>query len=161
MSRAVFPGSFDPPTNGHLDIITRAAAAFDEVIVAAGVNQSKQRLFAVEERVEMLTELADAVSASTGSTVRVGTFDGLLVDYCRSVGAETIVKGLRSGDFDYELQMAQMNRKLTGVDTLFLLTAPENGYISSSLVKEIAKLGGEVSAFLPPAVHARLLAKLA
>jgi pantetheine-phosphate adenylyltransferase len=157
----VFPGTFDPPTNGHLDIITRAAAAFDEVIVAAGVNQSKQRLFAVEERVEMLTELAGAVSASTGSTVRVGTFDGLLVDYCRSVGAETIVKGLRSGDYDYELQMAQMNRKLTGVDTLFLLTAPENGYISSSLVKEIAKLGGEVSAFLPPAVHARLLAKLA
>jgi pantetheine-phosphate adenylyltransferase len=161
MTRAVFPGSFDPPTNGHLDIITRAAAAFDEVIVAAGVNQSKQRLFEVEERVEMLTELADAVSASSGSTVRVGTFDGLLVDYCRSVGAETIVKGLRSGDYDYELQMAQMNRKLTGVDTLFLLTAPENGYISSSLVKEIAKLGGEVSAFLPPAVHARLLAKLA
>jgi pantetheine-phosphate adenylyltransferase len=157
----VFPGSFDPPTNGHLDIITRAAAAFDEVIVAAGVNQSKKRLFADEERVEMLTELAEAVSASTGSSVTVGTFDGLLVDYCRSVGAETIVKGLRSGDFDYELQMAQMNRKLTGVDTLFLLTAPENGYISSSLVKEIAKLGGEVSAFLPPAVHARLLAKLA
>jgi len=161
MSRAVFPGTFDPPTNGHLDIITRAAAVFDEVIVAAGVNQSKQRLFAVEERVEMLTELADTVSAGTGSTVRVGTFDGLLVDYCRSVGAETIVKGLRSGDFGYELQMAQMNRKLTGVDTLFLLTAPENGYISSSLVKEIAKLGGEVSAFLPPTVHTRLLAKLA
>ena len=161
MTRAVFPGSFDPPTNGHLDIITRAAAAFDEVIVAAGVNQSKKRLFADEERVEMLTELADAVSASTGSSVSVGTFDGLLVDYCRSVGAGTIVKGLRSGDYDYELQMAQMNRKLTGVDTLFLLTAPENGYISSSLVKEIAKLGGEVSAFLPPAVHARLLAKLA
>ena len=161
MTRAVFPGSFDPPTNGHLDIITRAAAAFDEVIVAAGVNQSKQRLFDVDERVEMLTELADAVSASSGSTVRVGTFEGLLVDYCRSVGAGTIVKGLRSGDYEYELQMAQMNRKLTGVDTLFLLTAPENGYISSSLVKEIAKLGGEVSAFLPPTVHARLLAKLA
>ncbi len=161
MTRAVFPGSFDPPTNGHLDIITRAAAAFDEVIVAAGVNQSKKRLFADQERVEMLTELAEAVSASTGSSVSVGTFDGLLVDYCRSVGAGTIVKGLRSGDFGYELQMAQMNRKLTGVDTLFLLTAPENGYISSSLVKEIAKLGGEVSAFLPPAVHARLLAKLA
>lgn len=161
MTRAVFPGTFDPPTNGHLDIITRAAAAFDEVIVAAGVNQSKQRLFDVDERVEMLTELADAVSASSGSTVRVGTFDGLLVDYCRSVGAGTIVKGLRSGDYEYELQMAQMNRKLTGVDTLFLLTAPENGYISSSLVKEIAKLGGEVSAFLPPTVHTRLLAKLA
>ncbi|QNE17603.1 pantetheine-phosphate adenylyltransferase [Kribbella qitaiheensis] len=161
MSTAVFPGSFDPPTNGHLDVITRAAAAFDEVIVAAGVNQSKQRLFSVEERVEMLTELAAAVSASTGGTVRVGTFEGLLVDYCRAEGAGVIIKGLRSGgDYDYELQMAQMNRKLSGVDTLFVPAAPENGYISSSLVKEIAKLGGEVSAFLPPSVHARLLAKL-
>jgi pantetheine-phosphate adenylyltransferase len=157
MSKAVFPGTFDPPTNGHLDVITRAAAAFDEVIVASGVNQSKQRLFSVEERVEMLTELA----AGFGN-VRVGTFDGLLVDYCRAEGAGVIVKGLRSGgDYDYELQMAQMNRKMSGVDTLFLPTAAENGYISSSLVKEIAKLGGEVGDFLPPAVHARLLAKLA
>ena len=156
MSRAVFPGTFDPPTNGHLDVIGRAAAAFDEVIVAAGVNQTKQRLFSVEERIEMLTELAAGFS-----NVRVGTFDGLLVDYCRAEGVGVIVKGLRSGaDYDYELQMAQMNRKLSGVDTLFVPTAPENGYISSSLVKEIAKLGGEVGEFLPPTVHARLLAKL-
>ena len=156
MSKAVFPGTFDPPTNGHLDVISRAAAAFDEVIVAAGVNQSKQRLFSLEERVEMLTELAGEFA-----NVRVGTFDGLLVDYCRAEGAGVIVKGLRSGgDYDYELQMAQMNRKMSGVDTLFLPTAPENGYISSSLVKEIAKLGGQVGEFLPPAVHARLLAKL-
>ncbi|TDU82476.1 phosphopantetheine adenylyltransferase [Kribbella voronezhensis] len=156
MSRAVFPGTFDPPTNGHLDVIGRAAAAFDEVIVAAGVNQSKQRLFSLEERVEMLTALAEPFG-----NVRVGTFEGLLVDYCRSEGAGVIVKGLRSGgDYDYELQMAQMNRKLSGVDTLFLPTATENGYISSSLVKEIAKLGGEVGEFLPPVVHAALLAKL-
>jgi pantetheine-phosphate adenylyltransferase len=156
MSRAVFPGTFDPPTNGHLDVITRAAAAFDEVIVAAGVNQSKQRLFSIEERVEMLTEIA----APFGN-VRIGTFEGLLVDYCRAEGARVIVKGLRSGgDYDYELQMAQMNRKLSGVDTLFLPTAPENGYISSSLVKEIARLGGEVADFLPPGVHDRLLNKL-
>jgi pantetheine-phosphate adenylyltransferase len=156
MSRAVFPGTFDPPTNGHLDVITRAAAAFDEVIVAAGVNQSKQRLFSIEERVEMLTELA----APFGN-VRIGTFEGLLVDYCRAEGARVIVKGLRSGgDYDYELQMAQMNRKMSGVDTLFLPTAPENGYISSSLVKEIARLGGEVADFLPPGVHDRLLKKL-
>jgi pantetheine-phosphate adenylyltransferase len=156
MSRAVFPGTFDPPTNGHLDVIARAAAAFDEVIVAAGVNQSKQRLFSVEERVEMLTEIA----APFGN-VRIGTFEGLLVDYCRAEGAAAIVKGLRSGgDYDYELQMAQMNRKMSGVDTFFLPTAPENGYISSSLVKEIARLGGEVSGFLPPSVHARLLEKL-
>jgi pantetheine-phosphate adenylyltransferase len=156
MSRAVFPGTFDPPTNGHLDVITRAAAAFDEVIVAAGVNQSKQRLFSIEERVEMLTEIA----APFGN-VRIGTFEGLLVDYCRAEDARVIVKGLRSGgDYDYELQMAQMNRKMSGVDTLFLPTAPENGYISSSLVKEIARLGGEVADFLPPGVHDRLLKKL-
>ncbi|MDX6252982.1 MAG: pantetheine-phosphate adenylyltransferase [Kribbellaceae bacterium] len=156
MSRAVFPGTFDPPTNGHLDVITRAAAAFDEVIVAAGVNQSKQRLFSIEERVEMLTEIA----APFGN-VRIGTFEGLLVDYCRAEDARVIVKGLRSGgDYDYELQMAQMNRKMSGVDTLFLPTAPENGYISSSLVKEIARLGGEVADFLPRGVHDRLLKKL-
>jgi pantetheine-phosphate adenylyltransferase len=156
VSKAVFPGTFDPPTNGHLDVITRAAAAFGEVIVAAGVNQSKQRLFSVEERIEMLTEIA----APFGN-VRIGTFDGLLVDYCRAEGAGVIVKGLRSGgDYDYELQMAQMNRRMSGVDTVFLPTAPDNAYISSSLVKEIAKLGGEVGGFLPPGVHARLLKKL-
>lgn len=156
MSTAVFPGTFDPPTNGHLDVISRAAAAFDEVIVAAGVNQSKQRLFSVEERVEMLKEIA----APFGN-VRIGTFEGLLVDFCRAEGAGVIVKGLRSGgDYDYELQMAQMNRRMSGVDTLFLPTAPENAYISSSLVKEIAKLGGSVADFLPPTVHSRLLNKL-
>ena len=156
MSKAVFPGTFDPPTNGHLDIIARASAAFDELIVAAGVNQSKQRLFDDDERIAMLTELA----APYGN-VRIGTFDGLLVEYCRAEGAGVIVKGLRSGgDYDYELQMAQMNRTMSGVDTLFLPTAAENAYISSSLVKEIARLGGDVAAFLPPAVHSRLLAKL-
>jgi pantetheine-phosphate adenylyltransferase len=156
VSKAVFPGTFDPPTNGHLDVISRAAAAFGEVIVAAGVNQSKQRLFSVEERIEMLTEIA----APFGN-VRIGTFDGLLVDYCRAEGAGVIVKGLRSGgDYDYELQMAQMNRRMSGVDTVFLPTAPDNAYISSSLVKEIARLGGEVGGFLPPGVHARLLKKL-
>ena len=156
MSKAVFPGTFDPPTNGHLDVIARAATAFDEVVVATGVNASKQRLFSVEERIEMLTEIAKPFA-----NVTVGTFDGLLVDYCRSIDAAVIVKGLRAGgDYDYELQMAQMNRKLSGVDTVFLPTAPDNAYVSSSLVKEIARLGGPVDAFLPPAVHSRLLAKL-
>jgi pantetheine-phosphate adenylyltransferase len=156
MSKAVFPGTFDPPTNGHLDVIARASVAFAQVVVAAGVNASKQRLFSVEERIEMLTEIAKPFG-----NVTVGTFDGLLVDYCRSIDAAVIVKGLRAGgDYDYELQMAQMNRKLSGVDTVFLPTAPDNAYISSSLVKEIARLGGPVDAFLPPAVHSRLLAKL-
>ncbi|TCC61906.1 pantetheine-phosphate adenylyltransferase [Kribbella pittospori] len=156
MSRAVFPGTFDPPTVGHLDIVTRAAAAFDEVIVAAGVNQSKHRLFSPDERVEMLTELA----APFGN-VRIGTFEGLLVDYCRAEGAGVIVKGLRSAaDYDYELQMAQLNRAMTGVDTVFLPTRAENAFISSSWVKEIARLGGDVSSFVTPAVHSRLLEKL-
>jgi len=153
MAKAVFPGTFDPPTVGHLDIVTRAAAAFDELIVATGVNQSKNRLFGPQERIEMLTELI-----APFPNVRVGTFDGLLVDYCRAEGAGVIVKGLRSAaDYDYELQMAQLNRRMTGVDTFFLPTAPENAFISSSWVKEIARLGGDVSTFVTPAVHARLL----
>jgi pantetheine-phosphate adenylyltransferase len=157
MSRAVFPGTFDPPTNGHLDVITRAAAAFDEVIVAAGVNQAKRRLFADDERVEMLTEVVRQFG-----NVRVCPFEGLLVDFCRAVDAGVIVKGLRSGgDFDYELQMAQMNRRLSGVDTLFLPTAPEHSFLSSSLVKEVGRLGGDVSGFVPLTVHPRLMARLA
>ncbi|TCO44311.1 phosphopantetheine adenylyltransferase [Kribbella antiqua] len=156
MSKAVFPGTFDPPTNGHLDIIARASAAFAEVIVAAGVNQSKQRLFDVEERIAMLTEIA----APYGN-VRIATFEGLLVEYCRREGAGVIVKGLRSAaDYDYELQMAQLNHAMTGVDTMFLPTASENAFISSSWVKEIAKLGGDVAGFVPPSVHSRLLKKL-
>lgn len=153
MSRAVFPGTFDPPTVGHLDIVTRAAAAFDELIVAAGVNQSKNRLFGPQERIDMLTELV-----APFPNVRVGSFEGLVVDYCKAEGAGVIVKGLRSAaDYDYELQMAQLNRRMTGVDTLFFPTAPEHGFISSSWVKEIARLGGDVSTFVTPAVHARLL----
>ncbi|TDO54121.1 phosphopantetheine adenylyltransferase [Kribbella sp. VKM Ac-2571] len=153
MSRAVFPGTFDPPTVGHLDIVTRAAAAFDELIVATGVNQSKNRLFGPQERIEMLTELVEPFP-----NVRIGSFEGLLVDYCRAEGAGVIVKGLRSAaDYDYELQMAQLNRRMTGVDTVFLPTAPEHAFISSSWVKEIARLGGDVSTFVTPAVHARLL----
>ena len=156
MSRAVLPGTFDPPTNGHLDVIARAAAAFDEVIVAAGVNQAKQRLFSDSERVELLTE----VVAPFGN-VRVGTFEGLLVDYCRAEDAGVIVKGLRSGDLEYELQMAQMNHRLTGVDTVFLPTAPELSFLSSSLIKEVGRLGGDVAGFVPPSVLPRLLARLA
>lgn len=153
MVKAVFPGTFDPPTVGHLDVITRAAAAFDELIVATGVNQSKNRLFGPQERIEMLTELVEPFP-----NVRVGSFEGLVVDYCRAEGAEVMVKGLRSAaDYDYELQMAQLNRRMTGVDTFFLPTAPEHAFISSSWVKEIARLGGDVSTFMTPAVHARLL----
>jgi len=151
--RAVCPGSFDPVTNGHLDIIGRAAHLYDELVVAVFINQSKSSLFTVDERREMLLE----ATASYGN-VRIDTFHGLVVDYCRDNGIPVIVKGLRAvSDFDYELQMAQMNRGLAGVDTLFMPTNPEYSFLASSLVKEIAKWGGDVSALVPPNVLKRLL----
>ena len=146
------PGSFDPVTNGHLDIIGRAAHLYDEVVVAVFINQSKSSLFNVDERREMLQE------ATAGyDNVRIDTFHGLVVDYCRSHGIPVIVKGLRAvSDFDYELQMAQMNRGLAGIDTLFMPTNPEYSFLASSLVKEIAKWGGDVSSLVPANVLKRL-----
>jgi pantetheine-phosphate adenylyltransferase len=143
--RAVCPGSFDPVTNGHLDIIGRASSLYDEVIVAVFVNQSKSSLFSLAERREFLEE----VTAPYGN-VRIDSFEGLVVDYCRDNDIAVIVKGLRAvSDFDYELQMAQMNRGLAGVDTLFMPTNPEYSFLASSLVKEIAKWGGDVSRLVP------------
>ena len=152
MRRAVCPGSFDPVTNGHLDIIGRAAGLFDEVVVAVLVNKSKRSLFTVEERIGMLEEVTAALP-----NVTVGSFHGLLVDYCREHDIRAIVKGLRAvTDFDYELQMAQMNRGLANVDTLFMPTNPEYSFLASSLVKEIASWGGDVSALVPANVLDRL-----
>jgi pantetheine-phosphate adenylyltransferase len=157
MRRAVCPGSFDPPTNGHLDIIGRAAALFDEVVVGVLVNKSKKSLFTVEERMAMLGEIV-----APWPNVRVDFFHGLLVDYCRSHDIRAIVKGLRAvTDFDYELQMAQMNQQLSGVDTLFMSTSPEWSFVASSLVKEVATYGGDVAHLLPPSVHQRLMERLA
>ncbi|HEY0816231.1 MAG TPA: pantetheine-phosphate adenylyltransferase [Pseudonocardia sp.] len=157
MRRAVCPGSFDPPTNGHLDIIGRASALFDEVVVAVLVNKSKKGLFTVEERIAMLTEVTEAYA-----NVRVDSFHGLLVDYCRAHDVRAIVKGLRAvTDFDYELQMAQMNQQLSGVDTLFMSTSPEWSFVASSLVKEIATFGGDVAHLLPRSVHERLTKRIA
>jgi pantetheine-phosphate adenylyltransferase len=151
--RAVCPGSFDPVTNGHLDIIGRAAQLYDELTVAVFVNQAKSSVFTVDERRAMLEE----VTAQYGN-VRIDSFHGLVVDYCRDHGIAVIVKGLRAvSDFDYELQMAQMNRGLAGVDTLFMPTNPEYSFLASSLVKEIAKWGGDVSTLVPPNVLKRLL----
>jgi len=157
MPRAVCPGSFDPVTNGHLDIIVRAAGLFDQVVVAVLVNKSKRSLFSVEERITMLEEVV-----AGRSNVTVGWFHGLLVDYCRDNDIRTIVKGLRAvTDFDYELQMAQMNQRLSGVDTLFMSTSPEYSFVSSSLVKEVATFGGDVAHLLPAPVHTRLLERIA
>jgi len=157
MRRAVCPGSFDPVTSGHLDIVTRAAALFDEVVVAVGVNPSKSRLFGPEERIAMLQQ---GVAALTN--VRVDGFTGLITEYCREVDAQAIVKGLRSGtDFDYEVQMAQMNANLTGVETVFVTADPQLGFVSSSLVKEVAAFGGDVGGLVPDFVLAPLAERLA
>jgi len=150
--RALCPGSFDPVTNGHLDIISRAASLYDEVVVAIFVNQSKSSLFSVDERHEMLSE-----GTAGYPNVTIDVFEGLVVDYCREHEIPVIVKGLRAvSDFDYELQMAQMNRGLAGIDTLFMPTNPEYSFLASSLVKEIAKWGGDVSSLVPPNVLKRL-----
>jgi pantetheine-phosphate adenylyltransferase len=156
MIRAVCPGSFDPVTNGHLDIVGRASRLFDEVIIGVLINQHKTGLFTIEERIEMLTE----ITASYGN-VRVESFRGLLVDFCRAQRAAVVVKGLRAvSDFDYELQMAQMNVGLSGVETLFMPTNPLYSFLSSSLVKEVAKWGGDVSPHVPDLVRERLMTRL-
>ena len=155
--RAVCPGSFDPITNGHLDIIERASRLYDVVHVAVAVNKSKRGLFTVEERIEMIEE----VSAPYGNVV-VESHHGLLVDYCKERGIPAIVKGLRAvSDFDYELQMAQMNHGLSGVETLFVPTSPTWSFLSSSLVKEVAAYGGDVSHLVPEVVYSRLTARIA
>ncbi|MCO1582453.1 pantetheine-phosphate adenylyltransferase [Crossiella sp. SN42] len=157
MRRAVCPGSYDPATNGHLDIIERAAGQFDEVTVAVMINKSKRGLFTVEERMDMLSEATAHLT-----NVRIDIFHGLLVDYCKAHDIRAIVKGLRAvSDFDYELQMAQMNHQLSGVDTLFVSTNPLYSFLSSSLVKEVATYGGDVSHLLPPLVNERLTKRLA
>ena len=153
MRRAVCPGSFDPVTNGHVDVINRAAGLYDELVVAVLVNPGKAGMFSVDERMDMLR---DAVAGLPG--VRVDSFEGLLVDYCKANDIPVIVKGLRAvSDFEYELQMAQMNRELAGIETLFVPTAPQVGHLSSSLIKQIATFGGDVSTLVPGAVHDRLM----
>lgn len=156
MRSCVCPGSFDPVTNGHLDVIARAAKLADEVIVAVLVNRSKQSLFSLDERMEMLR-----LALKDFPNVRVDSFEGLLVDYCTEFDIPAIVKGLRVvGDFDYELQMAQMNHALTGVETLFVATNPLYSFLSSSLVKEVASHQAEVAGLVPDVVLDRLVERL-
>jgi pantetheine-phosphate adenylyltransferase len=154
--KAVCPGSFDPVTNGHLDIVSRASRLYDEVTVAVMVNKSKKGLFTLNERMEMVRE----TTADYGNVV-VESFHGLLVDFCRDRQIPVIVKGLRAvSDFDYELQMAQMNHSLAGVETLFLSTNPLYSFLSSSLVKEVATYGGDVSGLVPKTVLSRVTERL-
>jgi pantetheine-phosphate adenylyltransferase len=157
MTKVVCPGSFDPVTNGHLDIVERSAHLFDEVVVAVLVNQNKQGLFTIEERLDLLDEATRHLP-----NVTTASFTGLLVDFCTSNGIDAIVKGLRAvTDFDYELQMAQMNGSLTDVDTVFIPTSPEYSFLASSLVKEVAKHGGDVSGLVPGFVNDELKKKYA
>lgn len=158
--RAVCPGSYDPVTVGHVDVLVRAAALYDEVVVAVLHNPAKSGTFTVDERIGFIER---ALPESVADRVRVEAFAGrLLVDVCRDVGADVIVKGLRGGnDFAYELPMALMNRHLTDVETVFLPGAPEFGHVSSSLVKEVAKFGGNVSGLVPDEVLAVLTERVA
>lgn len=155
MKRAVCPGSFDPITFGHLDIIERASGQFDEVIVAVFVNRNKSGLFSVEERMNLISE-----NIKKFPNVRVDTGSGLLVEYCKKNGVQAIVKGLRAvTDFDYELQMAQVHIQASGVETMFMATSPAHSFLSSSIVKELAYYGGDVSSMVPANVNAALKVK--
>jgi pantetheine-phosphate adenylyltransferase len=153
---ALCPGTFDPVTNGHLDVIDRAAGMFDDVVVAVLGNPSKEPLFAVDERIGLLE-----TAVGERDNVRVGAFGGLLVDFARAQGAKVIVKGLRAvSDYEYEIQMAQMNQRIGEIETLFMATSPKWSFLSSSLVKEVARLGGDVDGLVPDHVRSALADRL-
>ncbi|MEX1124082.1 MAG: pantetheine-phosphate adenylyltransferase [Acidimicrobiia bacterium] len=154
MTKALCPGSFDPPTNGHVDVIERAIASFEEVVIAIVDNPDKAALFTTAERAEIFKDLF-------GDRAQVETFSGLLVDFARDTGADVVIKGLRTvGDYEYELQMAQMNRNLTGMETVFMAAKEDWSFVSSSLVKEVARLGGSVSGLVPDVVEKALKERL-
>ena len=161
MRRAIYPGSFDPVTNGHLDIIERGCKLFDEIIIGILVNPDKQPFFTVEERHDMLTEVVKSISQG-GCTLRVDSFSGLLVNYAVAQEADVIVRGIRAiSDYEYELQMALMNRRLEpGIETVFMMPAETYSYVSSRLVKEVFQLGGTVTGLVPPLIERRMKEKL-
>lgn len=157
MKRAVCPGSFDPITHGHLDIIERAAQQFDQVVVAVLENRTKASLFTVQERISMIGDVTQRFP-----NVSVDSWHGLLVDYCKSNSIQAIVKGLRAvTDFEYEMQMAQVNFQGSGVETMFMATSPAHSFLSSSLVKELAHYGGDVSTMVPPSINEALKLRVA
>ncbi len=161
MRRAIYPGSFDPVTNGHLDIIERGCKLFDEIIIGILVNPDKQPLFTVEERQEMLTEVVKGINKGN-CTLRVDSFSGLLVKYAVAQQADVIVRGIRAiSDYEYEFQMALMNRRLEpGIETVFMMPAETYSYVSSRLVKEVFHLGGVVTGLVPPLIEKRMKEKL-
>jgi pantetheine-phosphate adenylyltransferase len=157
MTKALIPGSFDPVTFGHLDVIERTARLFDDVLVAVVENPQKSTLFTLDERTAMLSEVTAHLP-----NLKVDEFEGLLVDFALDRGVNAIVKGLRAvSDFEYELQMAQLNYRLSGIETLFMPTTPEHSFLSSSLVREVARFGGDVSSMVPPPVAERLKGRFA
>lgn len=156
MKRALFPGSFDPFTNGHLDIVTRAAAIFDEVVIGVGVNTNKKAMFSDDEKIEMITEATAHLN-----NVSVVLMSGLTAEFAKSISAQFLVRGVRNEqDFLYERNISEMNNRLTGIETVFLMTSPHNQMLSSSLIKEVAKAGGAVTEFLPANIAAALTEKL-
>lgn len=158
---ALYPGTFDPVTNGHLDVIGRAARLVDHLVVGVAMNAGKGPLFPIEERAELVKAETDAIAARTGCRIDVRPFTGLLVHFARDLGAQMIVRGLRAvTDFDYEFQMAGMNARLDpGIETVYLMASERNHFISSRFVKEIAQLGGDISSFVPPLTLERTLAR--
>ena len=154
---ALYPGSFDPITNGHLDLIQRGSALFDKLFVAILRNDEKQALFSVDERIEMLTEVVQVFP-----NVEVGSFDGLLVEYAAHCGASVIIRGIRAvSDYEYELQMALMNRRLRpDIETVFLMASEAHSFLSSKLVKEVIRLGGKVTGLVPPSIEVKLRKRL-
>jgi pantetheine-phosphate adenylyltransferase len=156
MRRAIYPGSFDPVTNGHMDVIERARKLFDEVIVAVAHNDEKQPLFSLDERLDLLRQTVGEIA-----NIRIAEFNGLLVEFARSENARAVIRGLRAvSDFEFEFQMALMNRKLdAAAETIFLMPKEEYTYLSSRIVKEIARLGGDVSSFVPTCVAKALTTK--
>ena len=158
MRHVVCPGSFDPPTNGHLDIVERAAGLADRVTVAVGVDTTKKPVFGADERVELLRQVIAERGLDSVETV---SFSGLLVHFCQRIGADAIIKGVRAvSDFDYELGMAQLNRSLTGIETVFVPTSLEVAFLSSTLVRQVASLGGDVGKLVPPVVAERLASRV-
>lgn len=158
----LYPGTFDPVTNGHLDVIARAARLLDKLVVGVAINTSKGPLFTLEERVELVTAEIDSIAERNGMVIEVQPFQGLLIDFARKVGASMIVRGLRAvSDFDYEFQMAGMNYRMApDVETIFLMASERHQFIASRLVKEVAILGGDITSFVPPRTFERVMQKV-